>query len=295
MLAETARVRLWNPVIQSNRAYAGGAAVLVTNGGQFAMLDRNDPDRPADALLCSGDGYLGYFCMIANNIARSTSGDDRSGAAVMLEHSVAVASPSRVVLAGARLLDNRGSSIFADTCLSIECDSDSQLIIRNSLVAYHPEAPVLAQLNIGSTLEILSSTITWTGTSPDPHSILQVNGAVTIRRSIVWEPGRDLIGGLVPFGVVADEVLVADASELGGQANILVGDPLFVAAGGGDFHLAANSPAVDVATAHPGLQWDADGYPRQVDLPDRPNGLGAADLGAFERQLSDSIFSDGFD
>lgn len=295
VLAETARVRLWNPVIQSNRAYAGGAAVLVSSGGQFAMLDRNDPERPADALLCAGDGYLGYFCMIANNIARSTTGDDRSGAAVMLEHSVAVASPSRVVLAGARLLDNRGSSVFADTCLSIECDDGSQLSIRNSLVAYHPEAPVLAQLNFGSTLEILSSTITWTGTSPDPHSILQVNGVVTIRRSIVWEPGRDLIGGLVPFGVVADEVLVADASELGGQAHILVGDPRFVAAGGGDFHLAANSPAVDVATVHPGLQWDADGNPRQVDLPDRPNGLGAADLGAFERQLSDSIFSDGFD
>ena len=64
---------------------------------------------------------------------------------------------------------------------------------------------------------------------------------------------------------------------------------------GGDFHLAASSPAVDAATAHPGLPWDADGYPRQVDLPDRPNGLGVADLGAFERQSSDSIFANGFE
>lgn len=294
VLAETARVRLWNPVILGNRAYAGGGAVLIANGGQFAMLDRNDPDRPADALLCSS-GYTDDFCVIANNIARSVSGDDRPGAAILFSHSAAVASPTRVELAGARLLDNRGSSVFADTCLCIECDSASRLSIRNSLVAYHVEAPVLAQLTYGGMLEILSSTITGTGFSPGIRSILQVSGAITIRRSIVWEPGRDLIGGLVPSSVLADEVLVADASDLGGQAHILVGDPLFVAAGGGDFHLAANSPAVDVATAHPGLQWDADGYPRQVDLPDRPNGLGVADLGAFERQLSDLIFFNGFE
>jgi hypothetical protein len=295
VLGETARVRLWNPVVQSNRAFAGGAAALVIDGGQFEMLDRNDPNRPPDALLCSGDGYLGYFCLIANNIAGSAAGDARPGAAVMMSHSTAVATPTRVVLAGARLLDNRGSSVFSDTCLSIECNTSSQLIIRNSLVAYHPETPVLAQLTYGGTLEILSSTITGTGTSPEPLSVFQTSGSIAIRRSILWEPGRDLIGGLAPVSVIADEVLVADAGDLAAQAHILVGNPLFIAAGGGDFHLAGTSPAVDVATAHPGLQWDADGYPRQVDLPDRPNGLDAADLGAFERQLDDTIFADAFE
>jgi hypothetical protein len=295
VLGETARVRLWNPVIQGNRANAGGGAVLVIDGGRFEMQDRNDPDRPPDALLCSGDGYLGYFCLIANNIASTVAGDARPGAAVMMSHSAAVATPTRVVLAGARLLDNRGSSVFSDTCLSIECNTSSQLIIRNSLVAYHPETPVLAQITYGGMLEILSSTITGTGAGPDARSVLQTSGNIAIRRSILWEPGRDLIGGLVPTSVIADEVLVSDAGDLGAQAHILVGDPVFVAAGGGDFHLAANSPAVDAATAHPGLQWDADGYPRQVDLPDRPNGLGAADLGAFERQLEDTIFANDFE
>lgn len=295
VLGETARVRLWNPVIRGNHANAGGGAILAIDGGQFEMLDRNDPDRPADALQCSGDGYLDYFCVIANNIARSASGNDVPGAAVMLSHSAAVVTPTRVVLAGARLLDNRGSSVFSDTCLSIECNASSLLIVRNSLVAYHPETPVLAQLIYGSALEVLSSTITGTGTSPDARSVLQTNGSIAIRRSIFWEPGRDLIGGLVPTSVVADEVLVADAGDLALQAHILVGDPVFLAAGGGDFHLAASSPAVDAATAHSGMQWDADGYPRQVDLPDRPNGLGVADLGAFERQLSDSIFANGFE
>src|SRR5690606_6530707 len=145
---------------------AGGGAILAIDGGLFEMLDRNDPDRPADALLCSGDGYLGYFCLIANNIARGASGNDVPGAAVMLSHSAAVVTPTRVVLAGARLLDSRGSSVFSDTCLSIGCNASGQLIVRNSLAAYHPEAPVLARLVYGSALEVLSSTITGTGTGP---------------------------------------------------------------------------------------------------------------------------------
>ncbi|MBK6377456.1 MAG: hypothetical protein IPF61_11085 [Xanthomonadales bacterium] len=62
------------------------------------------------------------------------------------------------------------------------------MIVRNSLIAYHPETPVLARLIYGSALEFLSSTITGTGASPDTRSVLQTNGSIAIRRSILWEP-----------------------------------------------------------------------------------------------------------
>jgi hypothetical protein len=62
--------------------------------------------------------------------------------------------------------------------------------------------------------------------------------------------------------------------------NSAAGDPLFVNPGGGDFRLAAGSPATD-SGVDAGYGMDRDG--RAVPLDGNGDGVAVADRGAFER------------
>jgi predicted outer membrane repeat protein len=92
------------------------------------------------------------------------------------------------------------------------------------------------------------------------------------------------------------------AENLGGLASestntVLTGDPLFVDAAAGNYHLQRTSPAVDYAGGIGGL--DAEGHQRDVDLTQKSNLFGPRDLGPYEVQLTcaagDTIFCDGFE
>src|SRR5205085_1986587 len=77
----------------------------------------------------------------------------------------------------------------------------------------------------------------------------------------------------------------------GQEPNGLQADPLFVSAGGHDFHLGAGSPAIDSADASAPQQpaFDLDGNPRFDDPATAEYGAGSPtyeDRGAFEYQGS---------
>lgn len=288
-----ASIRLWNVSLSGNWAAVRGGALYVADGAQLAIIDRNDPSWPLGALPCAFDGSLSCT-IIGSQAIDPASGQPRPGALVALAGG-ASAQAATVRIDGAYVLANRGASLFADACIAANCNAINQIRLRGTLVAYNPDTPIFASLPYRSGLSLLSSTVTGTGQETDTAPLLQTSGSILVRRSIWWEPGRELIGVLTPDSVDADELLVSDASDLVGQLNILIGDPQFQAAGAGDFRLRADSPAVDVATNHPDLVVDANGAPRHVDLPAQPNGLGADDLGAFERQPGEGIFADGFD
>lgn len=77
---------------------------------------------------------------------------------------------------------------------------------------------------------------------------------------------------------------------------ILFGDPRFVDAAGGDYHLTSGSLAIDISPIDTNASGnDLDRHTRNVDLPWVANVSGPRDLGAFELQNGDVIFADSFD
>ena len=101
-------------------------------------------------------------------------------------------------------------------------------------------------------------------------------------------------------------MLSNDRSTLPDTAYIEEGEPTFVDAANGDYHLMPTSLGVDFAPIDDttfATLLDLDRQRRVVDLPNVANNFGPMDLGAYEIQLStvlacanaDTIFCDGFD
>jgi len=98
-------------------------------------------------------------------------------------------------------------------------------------------------------------------------------------------------------------VLSNDRSTLPDTAYIGEGEPTFVNATTGDYHLVSTSRGIDAAPIDayyfPAPHADLDRRPRVVDLPDVPNNFGPMDLGAYEIQpacsSTDTVFCNGFD
>ncbi|HJT99332.1 MAG TPA: hypothetical protein VJ696_13525, partial [Rhodanobacteraceae bacterium] len=115
---------------------------------------------------------------------------------------------------------------------------------------------------------------------------------LTLKRSVIWEPGMAVLSGTAPGALEVRWSLVHDFSQLSGATDSTDASPRFV--GEGDYHLRAASPAVDFAPAAGGV--DLDGVSRGRDLPFKPNYLGATDLGAFERPaLGPLVLNSDFD
>lgn len=75
---------------------------------------------------------------------------------------------------------------------------------------------------------------------------------------------------------VRNSLMIAAAlpAEASGASNLVVSDSAFVDSPGGDYHLAVDSPAIDVGVAIPEVTVDRDGRPR-------PHGS-ESDVGAYE-------------
>jgi len=139
-----------------------------------------------------------------------------------------------------------------------------------------------------------------------PYAFLVASGFYLFN-SIIDQPGRATVDPAITDGARAAHVLSNDRSTLPDTAYIDEGEPSFVDAAHGDYHLTPASLGVDDApTDDPCCQTahaDLDRKPRVVDLPNVPNNFGPMDLGAYEIQLSavlacardDTVYCDGFD
>jgi hypothetical protein len=160
----------------------------------------------------------------------------------------------------------------------------------------------LVEMRSGGDFACDLCTIADNGTNLAP--LFDTNGDLSLTRSVIWEPGRDVIGGSTPSIITAFDLQLHDRSDFPladypPSTNIEVGDPRFEAAGAGDFRLGVNSPALDRSAASGLPEFDLDRNPRAVDQPGVPDRPGPVDLGAYERsddgESSDAIFVDCFE
>lgn len=277
---------VWGTVCMSNYRIAGNAAP----DGAIAYLDwdtsLDEVDFGSRLFLDKGSCGSGVACapgvpchQAYDNVSQNASAQTTSGSAI-------VVGTSSVFQAGK--LDLRGST--GDYLVRIVGDNDYAYPVQFGSCVIADNTPNSALVIVqGNNVELDMDNCTVTDNSGDlPYF-------TNLTNSLVFEPGKQV------GAVSATYVIANDATYLPAGATIQVtGDPRFVDAASGDYHLRLDSPAVDYAGGLGGT--DLDGYPRDVDLAAHPNQFGPRDLGAYERQsdyacddAADALFCNGFD
>lgn len=123
--------------------------------------------------------------------------------------------------------------------------------------------------------------------------------SLNLRSSVLFEPGAQIANLGDSVDVTAECSLLSDASSFGLHPTVIERDPLFVDAVGGDLHLEATSPAIDLCEELPDLGPDVDGQDRVVDQDVVPDDGTPADAGAdevpFITPIDPFVFADDFE
>lgn len=279
-------VTIWDGVIESNHSQYGGGGLFVADGARARMLPGRDASAPAGSMACARD-------VACNRMTGNLSLNGvfyKNGAAVMLSNDDDK-TQSQVVLDSVVVADQRGASVFADNCFrrgpDDACDHPMGLDIVNSRIAPNLDAISVMHFPFATKASCVSCTIAGIrGAGPGEESdpvMFDTRGVLTLAQSIVWEPGREVLGALLPRAVVAADLIVHDLVDFPPQSDLRAVDPQFVDDTAGDYHLRPGSPALDAATDRFGLSYDLEGNARVVDLLWQPDFRGVLDLGAYER------------
>lgn len=282
---------LWDAVVESNIAMSGGGAFDVENGRVSMESSRSNPYAPEDAVPCSSSR--------ACNLLRDNSVSSSPGAVARLVY-YDPSLPTSLYLGNVRISANRGDSLFADDCSTgfFNCSTPVRLDITNSQITENPGVERILRTSLGMDFACYNCTFSRNGNSEMPMFDSTARGSLTLINSIIWEPGRDVIGGAMPPALTSHDMLIHDNSDFTSGSDIVTQNPLFIDPSTGDFHLSENSPGIDRASASGASSIDLDGKPRLIDVASIPNHNGPLDLGAFERQVfcaDDLIFCSGFE
>jgi hypothetical protein len=310
-----------NPVrIEQNRAFHTGGGVYlvpyVSNGGighaylevGAAHIDGNAAPE-GSGIYADTDSAIGFpfdhggsvhiypgYCAsgiacnsVSNNRAVDGAGAPTAGSAILLQTDADFEAHQLTMRAnqGAhaiRVADGLNSPLTLDTCLLAGNSVTSELVALGSASATLNQC-TFANNTIGGT------------------AVVRAQTGFTLTRSIFAQGQLTTVAySGTGNGETLDYILSLETASLGSGQHIIAGDPAFVDPAGGDFHLRANSPAIDVAPAGDAADRDLDGLPRDIDLANVPNGDGPRDLGAYELQsafpdcgASDTIMCDGFE
>ena len=132
-------------------------------------------------------------------------------------------------------------------------------------------------------------------------SIKQDNGEHYIVGSILFEPSTNQTGSFIGSTGFKDCLLVHNNFGLQGMTNSYLDAPNFVDSSNDDYHISADSAAIDkcTLTVRGGSDddYDIDGELAPFDFLAVNNGLGTYDIGADEYRIEsdDIIFSNGFE
>jgi len=210
---------------------------------------------------------------IRDNIAEDANGQPTQGSAILLQ------APSKLI--GDRV-DMRGN-VGAHVLYGIRSAYLTSATLGNCLLATNVTQEVL----YGGNIYLEHCTIA--DNSINASYVMQAENFFDIGSSIVYQPGTQVVEMTGGYPAYAEYVLANDISTLlgpPGNVGIVAGEPAFVDATNGDYHLQPTSIGVDFSPLYPYFanDFDLDGNPRNVDLPDVPDDFGPSDLGAYEIQ-----------
>jgi predicted outer membrane repeat protein len=225
---------------------------------------------------------------MSGNGARLANGDPSTGAILTLINYGAVHGH------GLQLRNNEASNLIRIIGGKYASALDNLLLADNTV-----DQPLLALQNNPAGLYISSATIA--GNTIAHGAVVHAVQEFGLSNSIIDQPGiesLDYTGELSK--VFVNYLLSNDASTLPGGTT-REGEPDFVDAAHGNYHLLPSSLGVDYAPSGSEIA-DLDGRNREVDLLQVDNWYGPRDLGAYERQSAfacddnaDALFCDGFE
>jgi hypothetical protein len=179
--------------------------------------------------------------------------------------------------------------LFASDCLIADNQTSAELIYGEG----DPDG------DNGSDLFLVNCTLA--GNAIAAANVIRMEAdLIKLDSSIIDQPGIATLSYSGPHEMI-EYVLSNDTSTLPVNTGVLQGEPTFVDAANGDYHLQSSSLGVDFAPAATGL--DLDRHPRTVDLADVADEYGSLDLGAYEIQsdaglgcaVADTIYCNGFE
>lgn len=279
-------------VIDANTA-ANGAAIYAdadSGHGSVAYLNSSSCPPPAGAVACS----TGPLCNeIADNIASAPGSADiqiQSNGALFANRFAARRNQAGRLIA--LIADTDTAAVVVNECLLADNSLTSNLLwgaggASNTDIFVH--SCTMSHNQLGSSDPVIYADVT----------------RLEITDSIIDQPPttQSFVFTGISDNLFTQYVLTNNTTAFVGGPGIMQGTPLFVDVANGDYHQQRTSPGVDVAPAISGV-LDLDGYPRTLDLLDRPNVFGPTDLGAYEIQTqmapnacaaSDTIFCNGFE
>ena len=176
---------------------------------------------------------------------------------------------------------------------------DAAITITNSTISGNTARSYAAGAYFRGPVSLIACTIAFNSSAEGAGVVLGTHGPVQIESSILADntnPGAeyDLGDRGYAITVAGSHDLIVTASSIVLPPDTVNADPMLLplADNGGPTHthaLGDGSPAIDRGDNVDALSFDqrGNGYPRVSG--------GAADIGAFERPASDTIFADGFD
>ncbi|HET6546524.1 MAG TPA: hypothetical protein VFG55_07255 [Rhodanobacteraceae bacterium] len=227
---------------------------------------------------------------INRNIAQDSSGTPTPGSAILVQDA-GTFSANRLLMRG-----NQGAH-------AIRTFGGFQSFVHNCLVADNQVTGELVRIDndyLADTTEFVNCTFANNAIGGD--TVIYSGHGLGLADMIIDQPGVPTLAYTGdPAELSVSYVLSNDTSTLPVATGVIQGEPTFVDAANGDYHLLLSSLGVDFAPAVGGT--DLDRVPRTVDLPGVPNEYGALDLGAYEIQIdivlscanADTIFCDGFE
>ena len=185
---------------------------------------------------------------------------------------------------------------------------DSDLQIDNCLIADNSFSAETISVEDGGNADsverpyFVADACTIANNAHNSGSVIHTDFDLTLTNTIIDQLVMSTLNTGHSPTVIAHFVLAADPTGLAAAPDIFPGEPTFVDAAAGNYHLSAvtqgggvtSSLGIDVAPPKPGAAPpDLDGNPRYQDVPLVPNFQGIGDIGCYEAQpITDRIFGD---
>jgi len=229
-----------------------------------------------------------------NNTNEDGSGNPTAGSMVEMASDDSVIAAERL-----HVQHNAGAHAFSMS--ESNSLSNQSFTLRDALIADNQWTGEAMSLTTAGGPAIIDR-CTIAGNSIGTGNVLLIDGAAaTLTNSIIDQPGHSTLdfNSSSSNNLTANYVLATEILELGTRTGVMQGEPTFVDAANGNYHLTYGSLGIDYAPA--GTGTDLDRRPRTVDMPLLNDLFGPMDIGAYELQLAppcvagDTIFCNGFE